>query len=158
MKCMVLFPGRLRAPSAVSTQLFLCAGESSTAVPVPVFSAGSSHAAVPLQGQSHDPSAPEYWASGAGSVWQAVQIPLLLCSCPAGSASPCWLPPCWLCPAPCWASWTQGSASAAGNVPCLPCAANWRATSSETPLRPPRSRSLIPRDGLLFDYKGIASP
>lgn len=35
--------------------------------------------------------------------------------------------------------------------------ANWCATSSETPNKPPRSRSLVSRDGALFEYKGIVS-
>lgn len=50
-----------------------------------------------------------------------------------------------------------------GQGSCQPCfaflvPANCCAASSGAPLQPPRSRSLIPRDGVLFEYKGIVNP
>lgn len=150
----MLFPG-----GSSSVPVLRCSGY--TAVPwcgrgqpcssVPVFSA-----AVPLEGRSHGPSAAECWASGAGSVWQVVQIPLLLCRalhalCALHALRA--VPRLAGCPrAGCarqraGAAWARDLPTLLGTCRASLVPANRCASSSGTPLQPPRSRSLIPRDG-----------
>lgn len=82
---------------------------------------------------------------------------LPMCSCLSCTVSPCWLCCCcgscaWLGPAP------LGHRILPALLRAFLVPANWCATSSEAPHKPPRWRSLITGDGVLFEYKGIVCP